>query len=405
MLTEASVDCFDGLESIDWKSLTHAYGSAADIPKLLKATITDDFDQFGKAYGDLLSAINHQGTIYQATSYTVPFLINLINCQSGYEKLPTAPSYKALILYALHSIATGASPWRQRQHSAEDRTIFDSWIAKAQLAVCEGTPIYLSLLSDPDPEIRLVVSEVLSSYAHEMEGVAEAVRRAILVETIISVKAQMIITLSTLAGKYIESFDKFLLDSLGENSPAPVRFASAVALAKIAGNRIPPTARAILVQSFADNAFRIPLISPLADYTPSLEDLCRIIYGFGSSLGIPMLMEALAINPPNTMQMTIIPYLLQLAFQSPTFDPNNKSYSQTFNGQSQIIYSPKNANCDKIIQGLNVVQKQVISIVIATAEFWKIETNLLDVFGLPTSRDELRELLSGGTSDKKQAEN
>src|SRR5579864_9279067 len=101
MPTTIDVDCFDGLNSIDWTMLTHAYGSAADIPKLLHATITDDFDQFGEAYGELINTINHQGTVYQATSYTVPFLINLINCQSGYEKPPTVPSYKALILYAL----------------------------------------------------------------------------------------------------------------------------------------------------------------------------------------------------------------------------------------------------------------------------------------------------------------
>jgi hypothetical protein len=393
MPPESGADCFDGLDSIDWKSLTHAYGSAADIPKLLRATITDDFDQFGKAYSDLVNAINHQGTVYQATSYAVPFLINLINCQNGYEKRPEAPSYKALILYVLHNMAAGGSPWRQRIHSPESRTIFDSWVTEARVAVCKGTPVYQPLLNDPDPEIRLVVSEILSSCAQEMEDAAQAVRKAILAERDLSIKAEMIVSLSALAGKHIPSLDGFLLDFLEKSNPGPVRFAAAVSLAKIVGNHVPPMAQSILIECFADETLYIPYFSSMADYTPSLEDVCRIIYEFGPSQGVPMLLQALAISPQKTMKTTIIPFLLQLVFQLPSFDPRDNSYSQTPTGQSKIIYTRKVANSSKMVQGLNDEQKQVVSAIIQTEEFWQIETNLLGVFGLPTSRDKLRELL------------
>src|SRR5262245_9266646 len=67
------------LDRIPWKNLKHAYGSAADVPDLLRALQTaspnlrGDESPLYQLYGNIW----HQGTLYEATCHAVPFLIEL----------------------------------------------------------------------------------------------------------------------------------------------------------------------------------------------------------------------------------------------------------------------------------------------------------------------------------------
>jgi hypothetical protein len=71
-----------GLEAVDWASLEHAYGSAADVPELLRALATSDEVRRKRAVHELLGNIWHQGTVYPATAAAVPFLYALLNAPS-----------------------------------------------------------------------------------------------------------------------------------------------------------------------------------------------------------------------------------------------------------------------------------------------------------------------------------
>jgi hypothetical protein len=64
----------EGLDNVDWKSLTHAYGSAEDVPDQLRNLISDDPKVRDDAWGALESNIYHQGSVHQATAYAVPVL-------------------------------------------------------------------------------------------------------------------------------------------------------------------------------------------------------------------------------------------------------------------------------------------------------------------------------------------
>ena len=65
------------LDDIPWAQLTHAYGSAGDVPDLLRSLRTASPDLSGdeSPLWQLFGNIYHQGTVYEATSYAVPFLI------------------------------------------------------------------------------------------------------------------------------------------------------------------------------------------------------------------------------------------------------------------------------------------------------------------------------------------
>ncbi len=62
------------LDSSKWEQLRHAYGSASDIPDLLRDVIRTPYEN-GGAWFDLWSALCHQGDIYPASVAAVPHII------------------------------------------------------------------------------------------------------------------------------------------------------------------------------------------------------------------------------------------------------------------------------------------------------------------------------------------
>ncbi|MET9030406.1 hypothetical protein ABZW96_32975 [Nocardia sp. NPDC004168] len=66
-----------GLESVPWAELSHAYGSAQDVPELLRRLQSGAEDEAAAALQELFGNIWHQGTVYSATAHAVPFLARL----------------------------------------------------------------------------------------------------------------------------------------------------------------------------------------------------------------------------------------------------------------------------------------------------------------------------------------
>src|SRR5581483_764733 len=76
----------DGLDAVAWSSLTHAYGRASDVPGLIRDLAYDRAETRRAAMGKLYGNIWHQGTVYEATGFAVPFLIELVESISVQER-------------------------------------------------------------------------------------------------------------------------------------------------------------------------------------------------------------------------------------------------------------------------------------------------------------------------------
>src|SRR5262244_70574 len=70
-------DLLQGLDLIPWENLEHAYGSARDVPDLLRNLLNPDPEVRKKTIWALYGNVFHQGTRYPATPYVVPFLIRM----------------------------------------------------------------------------------------------------------------------------------------------------------------------------------------------------------------------------------------------------------------------------------------------------------------------------------------
>jgi hypothetical protein len=87
------------LDDIDWSGLTHAYGSAQDVPELLRALGSPEKQVRADARYELYGNIYHQGTRFEATAYAVPYLLQLATDASIRDR--------ATLIRLLASLATG----------------------------------------------------------------------------------------------------------------------------------------------------------------------------------------------------------------------------------------------------------------------------------------------------------
>ncbi|PZG22621.1 hypothetical protein C1I95_05020 [Micromonospora craterilacus] len=152
----------DGVSEIDWSALTHAYGSADEVPGWLAAMTNPE--TCVDALGDLDAAVYHQGgAVYPAGAAVVPFLIR-------FALAPTVP-HRADILdlvcrfAALHHEMR--EPWRSQPPAQTCR--------KGLLGAFDSLR---QLLDDPDPAIRCGGVEILVELVERADDLAdELIRR------------------------------------------------------------------------------------------------------------------------------------------------------------------------------------------------------------------------------------
>ncbi|GII57958.1 hypothetical protein Pth03_63470 [Planotetraspora thailandica] len=141
-----TVAALDGIDDIDWSSLGHAYGSAADVPQTLRDAVGQDEELAGEATEHLFGSIYHQGTLYSATPWAVPFVARL-------AADPGTPRREGLV-FLLGSIATTGDAAPQV-------------LADVRTALARETRRLLPLLDDPDVKIRHVATYLLGNLPPE----------------------------------------------------------------------------------------------------------------------------------------------------------------------------------------------------------------------------------------------
>jgi hypothetical protein len=117
----------EGLDSFDWPTLSHAYGSARDVPALLR-TISNGGRDASTAIYELFGNIWHQGTVYEATAPAVPFIGELARSTT------VAESDRVQLMMLLFVIARG-------------RSDEDGPAERCRIAVCREAAFLLDELS------------------------------------------------------------------------------------------------------------------------------------------------------------------------------------------------------------------------------------------------------------------
>ena len=129
--TMAEGELLAGLDDVPWGMLAHAYGTADDVPKVLRAIASGDADTAAEAVDELFCNIWHQGTVYEATPYAVPFLARM-----AVAGLATADLVQLLGLIA------------EKTSNADDDP------TGARTAVAAQAGLICSLLDSPEDDVR-----------------------------------------------------------------------------------------------------------------------------------------------------------------------------------------------------------------------------------------------------------
>jgi hypothetical protein len=266
----------EDLDSVDWASLDHAYGSAEDVPGHIRKLMSDDPADWVEAIDALYWSIYHQGTVYSATGSAVPFLIQLtgtdgIRCRARILEL-LAEIAAGCSYLDVHGPPPGAEHGRESPEFQAQLAEELEWVRAARAAVWEGWKLLVHHLSDPDRRIRLAAGYTLGKLCRIRpeewpdsirEGdvparIATALRRRLSEEPDELVKAGQVFALAPLAARDHEIADE-LRRHLDAPSSRPVELAAAICLVQWAED--PPVeaidvlARAILAGAEIDNLF------------------------------------------------------------------------------------------------------------------------------------------------------
>jgi hypothetical protein len=134
------------LDKINWSKLHHAYGEASDVPVLIRQLLSKDNDVADEAIYELFGNIWHQGTVYEASAYAIPFLQELLKSSEIIEKTKTS------IACLLASMADG--------YDVKD----GSYAVPTREAVAKEIRLLFPYLFNESTTVRESVASALSRY-------------------------------------------------------------------------------------------------------------------------------------------------------------------------------------------------------------------------------------------------
>ncbi|MET7983710.1 HEAT repeat domain-containing protein [Streptomyces sp. NPDC005281] len=156
---------FRGIDDVDWASMEHAYGSAADVPELLRGLASSLPQERETALDGMYGAVHHQGDVYDSTLASIPFLFRL----AGHAGLPDRGGIVELLASIggsddaddLENGAGGAGVGEGTEDPGDDKH------AMARAAVRAGGALFLDLVRDGDPEVRRAAPSALVRFHGE----------------------------------------------------------------------------------------------------------------------------------------------------------------------------------------------------------------------------------------------
>ncbi|KAB2366227.1 HEAT repeat domain-containing protein [Actinomadura montaniterrae] len=254
-----------GLDDVDWAGLGHAYGSADDVPDLLRTLQAPGQEDRQDALHMLYASIYHQGSRYPASGAAVPFLLAL-------AADPATPDRDDL-LYLAAGMAIGfdeshlpsgvdIAGWRREvarlraADPADEERRLDAWVEEAadpaerssrrrhrelvdagyllaELAaydaVRSGLPVVRALLTDADAHVRAAAAYAVGWFPEEAAASLPVLQALLAAETDPAVTANALVSAGLLDGR---DLIPRLREHLAGTEPLP-RWAAAIALLRL----------------------------------------------------------------------------------------------------------------------------------------------------------------------------
>lgn len=343
----------------------------------LRQLTAQDKDIRYDALNSLGASLCHQGWICPATGYAVPFLIEL-------AREPQTPERDA-ILELLAEIAQADplddKPWRRNPRVPIWEVPPEIPFKDAQAEVAAGRDLYIALLDDRSPEIRMQAAHALASLPNNPEAPAttEALRDLLRArfdeEDDERVRANLVAALGRSHWPQGADEMRWFRSLLAPEMGALLRFCAALRLAELQKEAAPRAALTILIEALKQQPEALRPIEQL----PCIQALPRVVarfalYEFGPErlfTLVPWLKETIAhpTDPWGYVESLYADLLLFIVFYGRPRDPAQ----------------PRSAT------RLTTEQTSALKHLLTCAEVWRHGnfTSLLDAYGLPSEREKL----------------
>jgi hypothetical protein len=416
------------LDEIRWADLAHAYGLAGDVPDAIRALASPDAVERRRALEQLWGSLCHQGTIYTATPYAVPFLLELLAAPEVKGK-----EHLLLLLNAFGSgginafdpdswsfLAGNDSPEARRQLEEGNE-----WVRKTRAAVHAGCSLYARLLADPSTRIRAAALELLvSRCGGDAAGIArgaELFRLQLGREHSPVLRIRLIDGLTRVGATDMETIRRITQVFQSTRNEA-VRLAAAVALARMQGTKADGHVEAILLQSLLSPASHV-----IQRYQRGIKaPMVGTLYISNVSLALRQLGEQRAVQIQDALLHALAAEchlpdaraLPPIGRQSvPYVMPDGTLYWRHIEGRSEYPEPPPHKLAKALlflgfgphpasrplpphlreVPPLTEEQRKVVRALVECEALWvygRTMDNLLDLHRLPVTREDLRTLLT-----------
>ncbi|MEU6139370.1 HEAT repeat domain-containing protein [Streptomyces sp. NPDC047081] len=270
-----------GIDEVDWASLRHAYGSAEDVPGLLRGLASADPAEREVALDGMYGAVHHQGDVYDSTLACIPFLFVLVECAEVADR--------GGMVELLVSIG-------QEGEGREDETS-----TRAGTAVRAGAEAFVRLAGDPDAGVRRAAAGAVVRFVDRPERVLGLLRQRITVER----DDRVLLALAESLGIFVRRHPAqaaAAVDLLTAQSAPPfgpgLRLAALGQLASCAPDRLPADLVPTVVRLLRDRSETRPclpgrsarpdtdtLVGRLRRLRPSDEEGSQLLRTLHSALG------------------------------------------------------------------------------------------------------------------------
>lgn len=248
----------DGLDEIPWCQLSHAYGTAEDVPVLLRELQTASPKLKGEEHPiwHLFGNIWHQGTVYEATSYAVPFLIRLARDPQTPDRISVLNLLEAIARgTSYHAVHEGILKYLDgsRFDQAEcdrKKTLELEWVSKAHAAVLAGFEIFVEITRD-ESDVRYAAAHVLVSLLVRRAEIVAVLQGLLDTETRPLFRAGTLLLWSALDDPSAELLDH--LHRAGQQSEVVLRRAAALGSARLRDSHSLAIPSELIAESLLDD--------------------------------------------------------------------------------------------------------------------------------------------------------
>jgi hypothetical protein len=387
----------ENLESINWKDLKTSHGRTAEkVPEYIRQLTSTDPQVRKQALGHLEGAI-YDDYLADSTPATVPFLIELLGSPAVWDK--------DAILFFLQGLTRKGYEQGTNERLKDYRMIkLWRWEKPVYEAVAAGLPAYLPLLYDPDWHIRFFAVALLGREARFPQSaagqIADSLLRHIPSEAHPDVRIEAMVALGQFVAAYRDTLPEVspyldLVRPVMADSVPMLSLAAKLSVVAITG----PDAPAELVEQLRQIMMNPPRdastskILKLGTYQSFVDmEVWRSLWYIGLERVLPLFQRMFEdVSSAKRARELAMALLMWVFYQQLYILEKVEKLEPAPDGSLMVKY--RRSSKTTPIEELTAAQKQAVMVVVEADKVWETPHNLLEEFGLPADREELRGLL------------